>query len=580
MAVDLKLLCFALIAGIQPLFAQTLSPREGATGGSTLFLAPQVLNPNSLQPPQIRDSLQFNLLDKEYFKEEFSLPPEAPYRPETKREEGKIGVEVIPCEEGAWRLVFCFSKEVSYEETYDECGGLSLSFDQRVDTADLAIVQEKLAYLMKRIANGYHVLYFLPERHVCFYTEKQGRYFILDIVPQYGCPEEATRLLKLARARLLVEEYFYYQAFEALEELLTLYPGDKDSLLLLGTLENLLPRWQKSFEIFSDLNFHYPCDENIKRLMHDVYYPHSSFVNFTRQIQQTPDFSVYQINRLTGEWIMNRTPWNTFYAGGIFDYTRGHLSTVVQGDGESEGFLGNRFQGTLYARKECVWGDAYTGRFYAGEGGVYGGGVEGFWLWPGIQGSFDLLFDWNRPYWELFETFEFYGRHDRILFEIDSVYDRYFDWDFGGGVQRIGISGVPTALVSILVSGDINWHLQVGNPIVTLNYGFEAQYVQYEKEKIDAAGERFVRVPLNSYEFHLFRAYLQWEFCYNWYFSGFGGVSLNRLGINDWTGGATLIYRKPCPCGWEAELSWVRIPSTNVSGAYTNYLTFSVTARF
>lgn len=524
--------------------------------------------------------LEFNQQRSEYFEDELSLPGKVIEAKEPLPKKELVRIQTCSRGEGAWRVIFHFPKKMAYEQEQDTCGGLLLKFNQRFESEDLEKTQELLSYIARIITEGYSTFYLTPEREVTYCISTDDNQLILDIFPQYECRSRGSRYLKLARARLLVEQYHYYQAFQAIGELLTEYPGDKDSLVLLGSLEGQLPRWQKAMEIYYDLRQHYPCDVNLRQLSEEEYFLHSPFIGYTREIQQTPFFSVYQINRFQGEWKRRWSPCDLLYVGGIFDVTRSHMSSVVQNDGEEAGFLGNRVAGTVYARTENVWGSTYEGRFYVGEGGVYGLGVEGFWLWPGLQGTLTVSLDYNKPYWELFETFQFFGRSDTAQFEITSVYDRFIDWNVGGGGQRLGISGVPTALAALFATADFNYHLRVGNPIFTLNYGYDAYYVQYEKEKIDPDGDRFVRVPLNSYEFHFFRAYLEFEYCRYWIFTGFGGWSCNRLGANDWTAGLSLIYRKYCPNPWQVELSALRFPSTNFVGQHTNFLTLSVQIRF
>lgn len=116
-----------------------------------------------------------------------------------------------------------------------------------------------------------------------------NRRVAVAILANYDCNLVATKQLKLACARMLVEKRYYGAALDALHVYLLDYPGDPDGLLLLAALEDLLPRWLRSINILESLSARYPLNAQIRLSLHDSFFPHSSYTQLMRQLQGQGD---------------------------------------------------------------------------------------------------------------------------------------------------------------------------------------------------------------------------------------------------------------------------------------------------
>lgn len=531
----------------------------------------------------LSDRLQFSEQTREYFLEETSLPSEPQFLESSEaklklKEEEKVKIEMVDLGGGRWRLIFAFPKPLSFSRKED-CNALLVAFNQPIDSPDLLHIQDKLGFIIKRFSNGYNTIYFVPKRPVSYQAEVCGQNFILEIIPDYYYPVEETRLLKVAYARLLVEKRYYKAAFYILSQMLLEYPDDKDFLVLYATLEGLLPRWQRQYQILYGVTQQNPLDADIRLLMYEAYSPHSSYISVERQLQRTVGLAAIQRYQLQGEQIMRMDLFHTLYAGAQFQLYRGHVGLIVNNQGNTEGFRGTRCQGNVYVRNEWAEGSHLTGVLYDQEGAVGVLGEAGFLL-PSIQGGVNVITYWHRPYWAIFEALAFNGREDMFKVQMYSLYNRYFSFQLEAGAHRVGITGTPNGFSAIMASCQVFINLRVGNPIIAFNYGFDADYVTNEKVKIGISGNKYNPVPYVSFENHSVRAYLFYIWRQRWFITLFGGETFNRLGINARTYGASVKYSKPVPCGWELELSAYRFPSTTVSGATGEYYTATITKRF
>ena len=524
-------------------------------------------------------SFEFSKEMKDYFSEELAIPASTeinpPFFKPTSKE--KVFIGAAPIDNG-WRLTFLFPKPVTFMEK-NEAGAIYFEFNQTIDSSDFLSAQEKLGFLIKRLSNGYNSLSINPKQPLRVEAAAQGNFFILDLLPAYEVPYEGSRLLKIAKARLLIEERHYSAAFKYIDQLEQEYPDDKDLLLLNASLEGLLPRWQEEMKIFNELAVEYPEDEDVVTLSNEAFSPHSSYIQAIRQIQRTVGLAAVQLYGLQEELILAANSERVVYGGSQWQLFRGHISSIVNNQGQFVGFLGTRNQTTLYRRDEWASGSYVKGLIY-GQETTLGVGLEIGRLLPKIQGQINVIACVHRPYWSVFETLAFYGREDLLKVQINSVYNRYFNWHFDLGAHRVGIKGTSNGFSSILASGEIFFNLTVGNPIIALNYGLDAEYITQQKTKIGIDGNKYNPVPYVTFENHSLRVFLYYTWRERWNLTIYGGETFNRLGLNAKTYGISLKYAKPLPCGWELELSAYRFPSTIVQGATGEYYTGILTFRF
>ena len=523
--------------------------------------------------------LQFSEEYERYFNHELALPNNI----ESYNESLNVGIpqvqiQATPISEGGWKLVFIFPKTVTFTEEIKN-RSLYLTFNQNVDSQDFSQIQEKLSYLLERFVAGYHTLA-LEARHTVIYKmQAEDTRFILLIVPDEKILQPQVLTLQLAAARLLIEERRYSCAFSVLHELDEKYPRNKDVHLLLANLEGLLPRWQKQYQILEAMHEKYPLDEDITNLMWDTYIPHSSYALIERQLQNTLGLAAVQTNREQYEQIIFRNKNTTLYVGEQGQLWRGHVGQIVNNQGNLVGFKGTRNQATVYMRNEWADGSSLSGSIY-GQIGAIGGGMKYGCLWEAIQGDFNISIDWHKPCWEVFEALAYHGREDKILVEIDTTCNRYFTILLGGGSRRVGITGTPNGYISMLARGEIFFNMMITNPIIALNYGLDAEYLLYQKEKTGLEGNPYNPVPYVSFENHSFRLYLYYTWRNHWYLTLFAGETVNRLGTDAPTWGANIKYIPPRLSGVQLELSAYRFPSTTNQGATAEFFTATVTVRF
>lgn len=515
------------------------------------------------------------MAQEEYLKEELMLPGSSIHKTPPK----KVTAFAKYMGKGAWKVLLHFPKAVELQHIEKDERFFYAAFNQAVDSKDLLLVQEKLSFLILRFSNGFNTLYIEAKRAVFYHAQAFDNSFLLDIVPNYLFVMHATKSVKLARARILVEQRCYAQALRALYRLALEYPCDRDILVLLASLEGLLPRWQYQMQILELLEKKYPSDEELKKLVCEAFTPHSSYVKPMRQLQRTIGLAAMQIYQLEGEEIIQYTQDHVLYLKQQVITERGHMEGVVNNQGAIVGVRATRSQVNASLRKEWACGSKMSGSLFGAEQVV---GIEGKGtiLFPIIQGDVTLTCDLHKPYWATFEAFTHFGREDLIGLDLNGVYSRDIAWSFGVATHRVGIEGVSNGFSSVLLTGQLFWELYRLNPIISLNYGLDAEYLYSQKTLIGASGQPYNPMPYSSFENHSFRLYYVYTWRERFYLTLFGGETFNRIGINNPTYGINLKYMKPCPCGFEVELSAYSFPSTIVQGATSQYVTASFTMRF
>jgi len=480
------------------------------------------------------------------------------------------------CREESWSLHLTFPEEPLFQVEEQE-NSLLLTFNQQINPKELS--NEQLSSpLFKRIATGIHQLYFVSDNQISYETTECGKEFFLDIRLTPTAAKETTRSALIAEARLELERRHYATTRCLICSLEDDYPEDADVAILSSSLEGLYPRWQRQVQILENATEIYPENEDLATLLTDARSPHTPYLVYERQLEQIHGQAAIQINRAQGELILSQSCDATLYLGAQFQAWDGHLASVVNSQGVSLPFHGTQNQGALYLRNEYATGSWVGGWGYVQDGGFFGATLLGGMEIPQIQGNFWARGDFQKPYWELYETLEFHGRQDRFLASMDGIYNRTFTWQIGGGARRVGIEGVPNGYISTLANAELFLNLVIPNPTFALNYGLDAEYVLHSKTEIGINGLPFNPVPLTSFEFHSLRGYLFYTWSDRLFMTLFAGGTFNRLGINSPTGGAMIQYIKPCV--YEFLLSWARFPSTIAPASPETLFTGSITGRF
>ena len=495
-----------------------------------------------------------------------------------KQEPFSVRVTAQFLENGGWKLEFDFPEAVSVRQIMDD-NAIYLEFNQSVDTKDLTQIQQKLGYLIKQISSGFNSLYFVSERPAYFNTNVIDRIFILEIIPNYDVSIQETKSIRLAEARLYIEERHYQSAFQALSKLEEEYPDDKDLGVLYATLEGLQPRWQRQVQILNNLSNQYPLDEDIRQLLDEAYTPHAPYFSLERQLQRTIGLAAVQVYQLQTETFIQRSLSRALYVGSQAQIYRGHIKGIVNHNGNIVGFRGTRIRQNVYIRNEWESGRFVTASLYQ-QKYTFGLSLEYGALIPSIQGGFKILGCYHRPYWSIFETLVYAGREDLLKAEVASVYNRRISWQAEIGGHRVGIEGTPNGFTSVLAAGQVFYNFKIGNPTLSLNYALDAEYVTSIATKIGVNG-KYNPVPYVSFENHSLRAYLFFIWRDRWNLNIYGGGTVNRIGgLAAPTYGVNLKYVKPVPCGWQLELSAYVFPSTIVQGATGEYYTATFLLNF
>ncbi|MCX6989706.1 MAG: hypothetical protein NTX49_01375 [Chlamydiae bacterium] len=526
------------------------------------------------------EDLSFSSDAEQYFSEELSLPGgEETAENIEKRLRATLKIDTSYEENGAWKVVFTFPKNVTFTEKSSE-HSLYLHFNQNIDSKDLPRMEEKLGFLLKSISTGYNSLYLVTERNATFASEASGATFTLTLTPDYTVKPAPTPSLKTAYARLMMEKRHYVPALCEIFSLLEKKPCDKDVQVLLADTEGLLPLWKKQMQTFDSLQEQYPHDADLRLLAAEAKLPHTPFIQVGSQVQDTLMQATLFVFPVKGEAVLQSSPQNTLFGGMQYQLWDGYINSLVNTQGNLVSFQGVRNQGKVYLRNETDTGSRYSGSFYMQEGGVIGGGAEGSWLWPIVQGDFTVTADWHRPYWEVYEAYAYHGREDKALFNMNSTVNRRVTYSLGGGGRRVGIEGTPTGFTSALAQAQLFYFWSIKNPDIAFNYSFNAEYILYLNQKTGADGLPYNPVPYQSFEQHTFLIYFFYKLRHHWNFTLYGGGTFNRLGLNSPTSGASAIYRKPTPSGLEIELSVDQFPNTAAGGAIAIFYTAVLRARF
>lgn len=391
----------------------------------------------------------------------------------------------------------------------------------------------------------------------------------------YPKPFEPSLALGLAKANLALRERNFTYACALLAYLRGQYPDNVDVMSLISIAQEATGKWICSLNWLAKAHCYNVRSENIWVAYREIYFPHSRFVGFERETQLTRSIAAEHYYRLHGEWVASRNLFRFLYYGIWAEEVRAHISELFSRDGIVEGFLGSRQRVYLKAKNVGIEGTELTGLFYVADGVV---GAGGHWMTKFDQGHVFAYADWHRPFWEIMETLVHFGSENRIGIGGRYVYNARLDGLIDIGLRDYGIKDNRRATRTIKIGGSANLFLTLKNPLISLNYILDAEYVYHEDEKRNPFGAIFQPVPLDSRENHTIRLVIRNIWRRWWAWGAFVGETFNRLGTHDLTMGVNFHYY--FPCGLEFDFLMERYPSTTNLGKRVDDIKAGVKWRY
>ncbi len=462
-------------------------------------------------------------------------------------------------------------------ETRKEQRELYILTDRPFTNPDFDIVGKEGDFLFKEISFGYNGLLLTTFQPVEFFVQTIGPHNngIRITVVISGPPD--SRPLDYAKGRLFLEEKRFSEAFYFLYELQKQFPRYDQIEGLIGIAESGVKNWMCALDHLAEANFLAPYDEEYIDSFSQIYYPHSSFVGFEREMERIETVSIEHYWRVHAEYFFLRSACRAFYAGLDLEMNRAHISQYINNEGFITGFLGDRYRGRVYLRSECCLGSVWEFSAYGGEGAF---GLGGLYEIKFDQGQFHVLAEWNRPYWDYLETLVNHGVRHRLFARADAVYNWRWRGGLGVGISQFGTEKYKGAVLTLPLQADLYYTVRSICPIVLLHYNLLAEYQLRNESEINSAGDIFQPVPFFPYENHAFRIDVVYDT--KWLkMESFVGVVVNPMGqtaYRDFTLGLNVTAR--LTCSLELDLNAYVYPSTSVQGQRQEVLGGGLKWRF
>lgn len=458
---------------------------------------------------------------------------------------------------------------------------LLLLFDQPLDGARLDRIATELPGWVDGVQSGYDSLLLTVSGNVRFEVSKHATTVRLALtsVTRPGSPpltpetaeEPGTVRLSVVRARALLAAGELAAARDLLHELQALAPDDPEVLDLLAQTERQLGNPALAARLLGRLQALAPTRRDVATAAAELRREVGSRVRFETLSLTYKDADRQLVTRGRAEVMV--TPAATL--GAVVENRRLKRSNLQRADGSIDDFDGSRQRGEVYAELRSAWGLTHAGLFAAER--TIGLGLTHQLDALGGRTLFQAA--WHEPYFETAEAIADAGTRDRLRIRHDRVLVAGLTAGLGASLNSYGIDGESGLTTSIGVEGGMRREILSGDPIVTVGYSLDAEYVQSHDTRINVQGATYDVMPVDSREQHTLDMAVDGTVTEALRYSLFGGYVFDRLGGDGPTAGLNVVYA-PLPeleMGVQASTS---ISSTRGAGSKVQSVGAYVEWRF
>ncbi|MBI3813017.1 MAG: hypothetical protein HY279_00920 [Nitrospinae bacterium] len=353
---------------------------------------------------------------------------------------------------------------------------------------------------------------------------------------QTGNGESEQLRLDLLKVRLLYETDRDMEALRLSELLLEKYPQDSRVLSNLAYIEWRIGQWRKAYMLYNQAIKIEPDNEGIVMGRDKLWHEQASRVKIRHAWKNISG---------AGGWEERLTDAN----GHIFiaDYTRLGViyhnnsvktDSIRRADGKIAPFEGMRNRGEIFLQHDAENSSIIKLSLLANSS-TPGAGVL-FSLWD-ISGRTVLFGELKHPYWDYIEGIIEDGTRDRIGITREQKLGSRLNLQLGTAFEQYGIPADDNVAASQSVSGNLRFIVVKMQPLVTLGYNLDADYLISIDKRADSAGVEYNPWTIRSREIHSLDVTVSY-FIEGFLTDGYAGYSSDRLGAHGAFYGVSFTY--------------------------------------
>ena len=405
---------------------------------------------------------------------------------------------------------------------------IKLRFDKPLGAAPIDKIPDLLAGWVDNVLYGYDSVLLVANSQAAAAIEKRpngARVVFTRKPPDKAAQAEQARADRAAAQRIGylsasvdLEEGKVRKARAALNGLTQADPRDMQSVRLLAGAEERLGRWRDALRGSTPGLTVAPRDpdfvRNTARLLH-------AYGDFVRA-----DYDVFAVRNADTQRVAKLAGRSNLGSDGLLTYAverrRVDADEVSRPDGVSRPFHGYRSQAAVSYVQD--WRNLQSTKvsLFAADF-TFGGGLSH--EWRGDDSALRFGGAWREPAFSLLEGVVEGGWRSRLFLEWEKRLSQRWSTSGSLSLAGYGLDGEDGQLASsAIVNGSLVYILREANPLITLGYALDAEYVSDSKYYYDAFGNPFHPMSVSTREVHSLQAaferaltdYLTWSLYGGW----------------------------------------------------------------
>lgn len=420
---------------------------------------------------------------------------------------------------------------------------LTLRFDRPLGDLPLDSVPGRLPGWVENTAFGYDsVLVVLPPG-VDATVVSDGAAVRIDFVraavdrpPADTTAERAAeRRLDYFRAVTELEAGDLHDARSRARGLVESDPKDVSSLVLLGNAEERAGRWREALDAYDHALTLAPDEPSLLDSRRALFREHGDQIRLDVDLFQVEDADTQRIARLSGRQDLGDR--RTIVA--VLETRRVDTDQVVRADGRITPFHGWRTRGEVTVAQD--WGEDHrtAASLFAAERTLGVGLVHTVRSAAGLT-RVGLLA--REPAYTFVEGIVGAGRRDRAFLQHEFRLGNGWSAMLGGGYNRYGLDDADDLARSATAEGSLRYAIDLGQPVASVAYGLDAEYVADRETRIDPLGNPYAPLPVTTREVHSISLGLDGEIGSTLRYGLQGGYAYDRRNSGGPFAAATVAY--------------------------------------
>lgn len=301
--------------------------------------------------------------------------------------------------------------------------------------------------------------------------------------------------LEMQRAQVDYETGDMKQAATRYKQIAATYPESGYPLIALADIDNNSGNWKSALSKLHTAEELTPFNRDISRIRRDIMKEHASNVKVDYEWRDMERAERGSIVTISGHTLLD----DYSKLGVIYALNQMKVDSFVMPNGTTGNFRGSGYSAELFYEWFNKMNHLVHAGLLHGESGL---GATVRYSVPDYGKVTRFLMEYHRPYWDIAEGVPSEAAVDRLGVGHSREFNKHWYANLDIALNNYSIHGDNSVAKSTTAEGNLGYRLRLFDPIVTLLYTLDAEYLFSEADEKTGPNGTYRPFPLRTREVH------------------------------------------------------------------------------